>query len=98
MRHPGRVLTYPQLDLAEISEIVDLVFEIMVNTTPAEERVNKIITITCATVIGCNFHLFANPLLSRTLYCQACEEYITNYAQQVLETGNLPEYKTMQRP
>ncbi|MCK5682039.1 hypothetical protein KAI46_14635, partial [bacterium] len=88
--------TYPQLDLAEISGIVDLVFEVLVNTTPAEESVNQIITlaITAALIV---ILFFSALLFGLGYYIVKPLESITKAAKEIIETGELATYKPMKR-
>lgn len=88
--------TFPQLDLAQISGIVDLVFEVMIDTTPAEKRVDQIITVTLCAVVAAIL-IFSIILLGLGHYIVQPLNSITGFAKQVMKTGELPEYKPMQR-
>ena len=88
--------TYPQLDLAEIGGIVDLVFEIMVNTTPAEESVNQIVTMTI-TAILLVILIFSAILFGLGYYIVKPLTSITKAAKEVIEKGKLPAYRPMKR-
>lgn len=88
--------TYPQLDLAEISGIVDLVFEILVNTTPAEESINRIVTMTIVAVLVMVL-VFSTFLFGLGHYIVKPLKSITKAAKNVVEKGELEEYVPMKR-
>ncbi|MBN2808827.1 MAG: response regulator [Deltaproteobacteria bacterium] len=89
-------ISYPQLELAATTGIVDLVSEIMINTTPEEERINQIITLTVATVLVAIL-IFSLILFTLGHYIVKPLRSITQATKDVIEKGTLPEYKPMQR-
>ncbi len=88
--------TYPQLDLAEISGIVDLVFEILINTTPAEESVNRVVTMAVAAALVVIF-IFSAFLFGLGHYIVKPLKSFAQAAKGVIEKGELPDYIPMKR-
>ena len=88
--------TYPQLDIAEISNIVDLVCEILVDTTPAEENIDQILFATIAALLLVTI-IFSAALIGLGLYVIRPITFITNAAKQVVDKGKLPDYTPMKR-